>query len=306
MRISIVVPHTGSLATPTLIRDFAQAAEELGFDGLGVVDHLALLKNVSSLYDLGPQPVGIPEDNLKKTLTPLYECVSTMAYLAGLTRRVRICTGVLVLPLRNPLYNARQLATIDALSGGRIDIGIGVGWLKEEADALQMPWAERGARTDEHIQVMRTLWQSDAEYVGFKGRFYQFDEIDPRPHPQQRPIPIYIGGHSPAAKARAGRIGDGWITTLLDPQTQKAGMDEVRRAAQAAGRDPKALKWIAATDARYEKGGVKGADVFIERVLAYRELGITETRLRPMARSADDLMTLIRWLAKEALPQFRR
>jgi probable F420-dependent oxidoreductase len=306
MRISIVVPHTGSLATPALIRDFVQAAEELGFDGVGVVDHLALLKNVSSLYDLGPQPVGIPEDNLKKTLTPLYEIVSTMAYIAGLTKRVRISTGVLVLPLRNPLYNARQLATIDALSGGRIDLGIGVGWLKEEADALQMPWAERGARTDEHIQVMRTLWTSDAEYVGFRGRFYQFDEIDPRPHPQQRPIPIYVGGHSSAAKARAGRIGDGWITTLLDPATQQAGMDEVRRAAQAAGRDPQALRWIASTDARYEKGGVKGPEEFVKRVLAYRDLGVTETRLRPMARSGEDLMTLVRWLAKEALPQFRR
>ena len=168
-------------------------ADRLGFDDVWIGEHFSSMT----------EPITSP--------------LMFMAKAIPLTERVRLCTGVLVLPLRNPLYNARQLATIDALAGGRVDLGIGVGWLKEEADALQMPWAERGARTDEHIQVMRTLWQSDAEYVGFKGRFYQFDEIDPRPHPQQRPIPIYIGGHSPAAKARAGRIGDGWITTLLDP-----------------------------------------------------------------------------------------
>jgi probable F420-dependent oxidoreductase len=305
MRISVSLPHTGSLASPALIRDVAQTVEGLGFDGLGFVDHLALQPKVSSLYDLGPQPVGIPEHNLKKTLTPLYECISTLAYVAGVTKRVRLGTGVLVLPLRNPLYNARQIATIDALSGGRIDLGIGAGWLKEEAEALQMPWAERGARTDEHIQVLRTLWESDAEYVSFKGRFYEFNEIDPRPHPVQRRLPIFIGGHSPAAKARAGRIGDGWITTVLDPATQKAGMDEVRRAAQAAGRNPGALKWIAATDVRYEKGAVKGADELAKRVLAYRDLGISETRLRPMARSVEDFMTLVGWLAKESLPQVR-
>jgi probable F420-dependent oxidoreductase len=305
MRISVSLPHTGSLASPALIRDVAQTVEGLGFDGLGFVDHLALQPKVSSLYDLGPQPVGIPEHNLKKTLTPLYECISTLAYVAGVTKRVRLGTGVLVLPLRNPLYNARQIATIDALSGGRVDLGIGAGWLKEEAEALQMPWAERGARTDEHIQVLRTLWESDAEYVSFKGRFYEFNEIDPRPHPVQRRLPIFIGGHSPAAKARAGRIGDGWITTVLDPATQKAGMDEVRRAAQAAGRNPGALKWIAATDVRYEKGAVKGADELAKRVLAYRDLGISETRLRPMARSVEDFMTLVGWLAKEILPKVR-
>ena len=306
MRISLNVPHTGSLATPALIRDFAQAAEDLGFDGVGFVDHLALPKHVASLYDLGPQPVGIPEDNMKKSLTPLYECLATMAYVAGATERVRLGTGVLVLPLRNPLYNARQIATIDALSGGRIDLGIGAGWLKEEADAMQMPWAERGARTDEHIQVLRTLWESDAEYVSFKGRFYEFSEIDPRPHPNQRPLPILVGGHTPAAKRRAGRFGNGWISSDLDPDAQRAGMQEVREAAQAAGRDPGALRWTGSVHARHERGGVKSPEAILERLRAYRALGLTDTRVRPMARSVDELMTLIRWLGKEVLPEIRR
>jgi len=306
MRISLVLPHSGPTTSPALIRDFAQAAEELGFDGLGFIDHLALQPKVGSLYDLGPQPVGIPEDNLKKTLTPLYECVSTMAYVAGVTKRVRLGTGVLVLPLRNPLYNARQIATIDALSGGRVDLGIGAGWLKEEADAIQMPWAERGARTDEHIQVLRTLWESDAEYVSFKGRFYEFNEVDPKPHPVQRPLPILVGGHTPAAKRRAGRVGNGWISSHLDPDVQAAGMQEVRQAAKEAGRDPNALLWTGSTDARFERGGVKSAEAMFARVRAYRGLGVTEMRLRPMARSAEELMMLLRFLGTHALPEFRR
>lgn len=305
MRLSVVVPHSGPLASPVTIRDFAQAVEDLGFDGLGFIDHLALPKRVASLYDLGPQPTGIPEDNLKKTLTPLYECLATMAYVAGVTKRVRLGTGVLVLPLRNPLYNARQIATVDTLSGGRVDLGIGAGWLKEEAEALQMPWDERGARTDEHIQALRALWESDAEYVSFTGRFYAFHEIDPRPHPAQRPLPILVGGHSPAAKRRAGRVGNGWITSDLAPDVQRAGMQDVRRAARTAGRDSDALIWIASTHARFERGDVKTPDVLLERLRAYRDLGVTETRLRCMARSTDDLMTLLRWLAAVVLPQFR-
>jgi probable F420-dependent oxidoreductase len=306
MRITVNLPHHGPLASPAVIRDVAQAVEGLGFDGVGFVDHLALQPKVSSLYDLGPQPVGIPEDNLKKTLTPLYECLATMAYVAGVTRRVRLGTGVLVLPLRNPVYNARQIATIDALSGGRVDLGIGAGWLKEEADAIQMPWENRGARTDEHIQVLRTLWTSDAEYVSFKGRFYEFRDVDPRPHPAQRPVPILVGGHTPAAKRRAGRLGDGWISSNLEPDAQAAGMQDVRQAAVEAGRDPVKLIWIGSSDARYEKGGVKGGDALAERLRANRKLGLTETRLRAMARSVDDLMTLLQWLGRELLPEFKR
>lgn len=306
MRISINLPHHGPLASPAVIRDVAQAVEGHGFDGVGFVDHLALQPKVSSLYDLGPSPVGIPEDNLKKTLTPLYECLSTMAYVAGVTKRVRLGTGVLVLPLRNPLYNARQIATIDALSGGRVDLGIGAGWLKEEAEAIQMPWEQRGARTDEHIQVLRTLWMSDAEYVSFKGRFYEFNEVDPKPHPAQRPVPILVGGHTPAAKRRAGRLGDGWISSHLEPDAQAAGMKEVRQAATEAGRDPAKLIWIGSADARFDKGGLKGADALMERLRANSKLGLHETRLAAKARSVDDLMALLQILGRDVLPEFKR
>jgi len=304
MRLTIFLPHGGPLTTPQLIRDFSLKVEDLGFGGLGFFDHVALPRSVSSQYTLGPENVPIPDDNLKKTLTPFYECVATMAYVAGLTRRVRLTTGVLVLPLRNPVYNARQLATIDMLSGGRLALGVGVGWLKEEADMMQMPWDRRGARTEEHIALMRTLWQSDAPYVSFDGEFYRFEEIDPAPHPAQRPLPILIGGHAAVALKRAGRIGDGWISANLPVDRQEAGMADVRAAATAAGRDADLLTWNTLTDARFDKGEVKQPDALMDVLTGYRDLGVTETCIRAMGRTREDIFVLLDWLAANILPHF--
>jgi probable F420-dependent oxidoreductase len=305
VKFSVNIPHTGPLATPSAIRDTAQAAEDLGYDAIMVVDHLALQPQVASQYDLGPEPVGIPDGNLRKTLSPLYECLSTLSFLAGATRRVRLGTGICVLPLRNPLYNARQIASIDALSGGRVDLGIGAGWLREEAEALQMPWEERGARTDEHIRLMRALWESKQDYVSFQGKYYRFDDVDPQPQPAQKPLPIYVGGHTPAAKRRAGQLGDGWITSQLDPAVQKAGMEEVRAAARAAGRDPNHLQWCASVDPRWDKGEVKRPAELKARIAAYAELGIGKLHFVCHARSLEDYTRLMQWLAKEVMPEFR-
>lgn len=306
MKFSVNIPHSGPLSSPAAIRDVAQAAEDLGFDGVTVIDHLALQPSVGSLYDLGPKPVGIPENNLKKTLTPLYECLITMTYVAAITKRVRLGSGICVLPLRNPLYNARQIATIDALSGGRVDLGIGAGWLKEEAEALQMPWDQRGARTEEHIALLRTLWESKDEYVSFAGKFYRFDLVDPQPQPAQKRLPILIGGHSPAAKLRAGRIGDGWISAHLDPAAQKTGMEDVRAAAAAAGRDPAQLQWFTSVDARFDAGQVKRPEDLVATVKAYQQLGVHSSQLSCHSRSMADRMLLLQWLAREILPQFQR
>ncbi|MBV9995592.1 MAG: TIGR03619 family F420-dependent LLM class oxidoreductase [Caulobacteraceae bacterium] len=302
MLLGVTLPHHGPLASPEAVRETALGAEALGFDVLGTADHVAMPRKVASLYDLGPSPVAIPEGNLTRTLTPLYEILATMAYAAGLTTRVRLSTGVLVLPLRNPIYNARQIATIDAYSGGRVDLGIGAGWLKEEAEAMQLPWDERGVRTEEHIGVLRTLWTASEPYVSYNGRFYHFDEIDPAPFPAQRPVPILVGGHSPAAKRRAGRIGNGWMTTGLPAEAQAAGMEDVSKAAEAAGRDPQGLLWHGAATARYESGAPKAPDSILGLVRAYRELGVQSMVLQCQARSLADRMTLLEWLAREALP----
>jgi hypothetical protein len=168
-----------------------------------------------------------------------------------------------------------------------------------------MPWDQRGARTEEHIALMRTLWESKDDYVSFSGNFYRFDQVDPQPQPAQKRLPILIGGHTPAAKSRAGRIGDGWITSHLDAATQKAGMDEVRAAAAAAGRDPSQLKWFGSTDARFDGGQVKRPEELIATVKAYQELGVHSLNFSCQTRSMADRMSLIQWLAKEIVPQFQ-
>lgn len=305
MRLTVNIPQFGKLASPVLIRDVAQMIEDLGFDGVAFGDHLAVPRVVRSKYVLGSEPMPIPDGSLKAQLAPFYECLSTMAFVAGMTRRVRLQSGVLVLPLRDPVYNARQIATIDALSGGRIDLGVGPGWMQEEADAVNMPWAQRGARTDEHIRVLRTLWESDDEYVSFNGRYYHFDEIDPSPHPHQRPLPIYIGGHTKVAKRRAGLLGDGWITWLLPADEQASGMAEIREVALAAGRDPENFAWIASIAPRYANSEVEASSAMFEQIDAYRKVGVTEMRVKPRARSADDMMSLIRWIGDEVRPYVR-
>lgn len=304
MRISTNIPHFGPLASPESIREIAHAAEALGFHGVSVADHLALPRSVSSQYDLGAQPVGIPEHNMKKTLSPLYECLTTLTYLAGITHKLRLMTGVCVLLLRNPIYNARQIATIDALSGGRVDLGIGAGWLKEEADAMQLPWDRRGERTDEHIALLRAMWESKDEYLSFHGQFYRFEEIDPFPQPVQHPLPILVGGHTPAARRRAGRLGNGWITSQLDPSEQARGMDDVRAAAVEAGRDPAQLQWFGSADARYDQGQVKRPHELIGRLRAYQSVGMHDVQLVCTTRSLRDRISLLEWLAKEILPGF--
>lgn len=135
-----------------------------------------------------------------------------LAWVAGLTSTIGLGTSVSALPLRNPVLNARQLATLDACSTGRLVYGVGIGWLREEATAMGMPWDQRAARCEEHLAVLRTLWCSPEPYVEFHGKFFDFAPMDPRPHPAQRPIPILIGGHSTAALVRAVRIGHGWIS----------------------------------------------------------------------------------------------
>ena len=135
-----------------------------------------------------------------------------MAAMAAVTTRLRFMTGVIILPLRNPMVLAKQVATLDHMSGGRIELGIGVGWLKEEFEALGIPFEKRGARSDEYIAVMRKLWAEDG--VSFDGQFVKFDEVSSNPKPVGGSVPIVIGGHSEAAAKRAGRLGDGFFPSI--------------------------------------------------------------------------------------------
>lgn len=228
----------GKVVRTAQLRDFAVHAEEVGFDTIWVPDHVVMPVAYSSTYPYQPfEPDGefrpYPFDEV-----PFPESLTTLAYLAGATDRMRLGAGVVILPERNPVLFAKQLATLDSLSGGRLEMGVGIGWLREEYDALGVPWANRGRRMDEYIAAMRLLWQPGT--AAFHGTFVDFDELhcDPKPV-RSAGVPLIIGGHSSAAATRAGRLGDGFMPSPRGGAGDTGPLvAEMRAAADAAGRNP--------------------------------------------------------------------
>lgn len=213
----------------------ATAAEAAGFESLVVIEHVVWPTSYTSRYPYSPtgRLPGGPETKLPDPLI-------WMAFALAATTRLRCLTGILILPQRNPVVLAKELATLDDMSGGRLDLGIGVGWLKEEFDALGVPFAGRGARTDEYIQAMRALWAKDN--ASFNGRFVAFDGMSCNPKPVSGRVPIHIGGHSEAAARRAATLGDGFFPATGSSVDIAPLIEFMRRAAAEAGRDPASIE----------------------------------------------------------------
>jgi probable F420-dependent oxidoreductase len=271
MRIGVRIPHTGPHASPELVREWCGVAEVLGFATLWGVDHVVMPRHSRSLYDLGRQPVPIGEDAVSHLLSPNFEVVATLAFVAAVTRRIKLATSVQVLTIRNPVLNARQLATVDRFSDGRLLCGVGAGWLKEEADAMGLPWDRRGERLDESIALLRALWSERGPHVEFHGEFWDVAPMDPEPRPVQQPIPIIVGGHSDAAIDRAARLGDGWVAAPMYAERLGGFLPALHEAARRHGRDPGSL-------AVY--GACAGADPSLALVRQYEALGIRELQLQ--------------------------
>ncbi len=271
MDIGVGIPHTGAHASPEYVREWCTTAEELGFSSLWAVDHVIMPQHTESKYVLPRKPATIGDDAVSALLSPNFEAVTTLAYVAALTNRIRIGMSVEVLTIRNAVLNARQLATIDRYSGGRLLCGVGVGWLKEEADAMGMPWDRRGARADEHIALLRAIWTEPGQHVAFHGEFWDVPPMDPEPRPVQQPIPILIGGHSPAAIDRAARLGDGWITAGMSSGRLAELLPLLRAAAARYNRDP-------ATIAIYCGGG--RADTPPDELRRYQDLGVRDLHIQ--------------------------
>ncbi len=211
----------------------AEAAEEAGFESMWTVEHTVVPGGYGSTYPYaaGGKMAG-GEDAI-----PLPDPLIWMAFVAAATKRINLATGIMILPQHNPVVVAKQVATLDHLSRGRVLLGIGVGWLKEEFEALGVPFEDRGRRTDEYIGVLRELW--GAEKPTFDGEFVQFKDAYCRPQPVKGHVPIIVGGHSPAAARRAGRLGDGFFPARGAP----ADLFELaRQAARDTGRDPAAIE----------------------------------------------------------------
>lgn len=233
MKFGLRYCNTGRYVDPSLTVELAQAGEEAGFDSAWSVEHTVVPQGYASVYPYA-QGGRMPG---KESEFVLPDPLIWMAYVASATTRIKLGTAILILPQHNPVHVAKQVATIDYLSGGRVLLGVGVGWLKEEFDALGVPFDGRGRRADEYIAVMRELWSSDSPT--FHGEFVDFDGAHCQPQPVKRSVPIIIGGDSKPAARRAGRLGDGYFPAR---GTQLELLQLARDTARAHGRDPDALE----------------------------------------------------------------
>lgn len=236
-RFAVIAPVVaGVTADPVWMTAFAQHVEECGFESIVVVEHTVLVTQYSSVYPYDTSGrVEIPAD------CPVPDPLDLLAFLAGQTTRLGLATGVLVLPNHHPVVLAKRIATIDALSGGRLRLGVGMGWLREELEACGAPFDERGRRADEQIDVLRLLWADHPEGASHHGEFFEFDDVTCHPKPVGR-VPIHIGGHSRAAARRAGRRGDGFQPLGVGGDALADLVGLMREEARRAERDPDALE----------------------------------------------------------------
>ncbi|MHB8669497.1 MAG: LLM class F420-dependent oxidoreductase [Acidimicrobiales bacterium] len=230
MDIGVFVPLGAFNANPDFFRALGPAVEERGFESIWAAEHVVLFDDYESKYPYSPDgkfPGGGD--------TGLVEPLTALTYLAALTDRIRLGTGICLVPQRNPVYTAKQVADLDRLSNGRVDFGIGIGWLKEEFDVLNVPFAKRGRRTDEYLQVMTALWTEETS--SFAGELYRLSPCRLYPKPVQAPHPpIHVGGESDAALRRAARFGQGWFSFNRLPGDLPAPLGSLDRHLAALGR----------------------------------------------------------------------
>jgi len=244
MKVGIAFANILNFGTPDGSIQFAQAAEKAGVESLWTVEHVIYPSSYDSQYPYDPsgQMAMAPDTDLTDPLIWL-------TWLAANTSSIRLGTGIIILPERNPLVLAKQVGTLDSFSGGRVELGIGVGWLKEEFEALGVPWERRGARTDEYVAVMRELWGGNE--VSFDGEFVSFDRVSSNPKPVNGSVPITIGGHSDSAARRAGRIGNGFFPGKGDLEHM---LGLVRESAEKHGRDASEI------EVTWGSGEIMGSD----------------------------------------------
>jgi probable F420-dependent oxidoreductase len=215
--------------------EICRRAEAAGFESLWGGEHVIIPDSIASKYPYTPDgKVPVEAD------TPIPDPLMWLAFAAAAAPSLRLGTCILIVPQRNPLILAKELATLDQLSGGRVELGLGVGWLKEEFEALGVPWERRGARNDEYIEAMRALWSGP--HAEYHGKFVDFEPVTCSPRPVNGSIPVIVGGDTDAAIARAVRLADGYFPGEGDAERLGALLGRLRAAAEEAGRDPASIE----------------------------------------------------------------
>src|SRR5262245_24784237 len=296
----------------------AEAAERLGFGFLSVNDHVVVPRGIASKY-----PYSGDHKWAGASVGECLDLIATLAFLAGRTERLKLLSSVMVVPQREPVLTAKMLATVDVLSRGRLIVGCGVGWLKEEFEALRAPpFAERGRVTDEFIDAFKVLWTEESP--AFQGAHASFDNLIFAPKPACKPHPpIWIGGESPVALKRVVRAGDAWYPASNNPQhrldtTERvaAGVRELVRTAEAAGRDPASIdvaflvlwpvSWTAQDAADRERRLLTGgAELMLADIAALAAAGVRHLCLTFQTPSLAETLERMQRFAEEVMPRVR-
>jgi probable F420-dependent oxidoreductase len=238
MEVGVVLPSAGPKCSPDNVATVARWAEAMGYHSVWVTDHVILPEQVDSRYpyrshgrwDYPPE-------------TPWLDPLLALCWAAQAAPSLTVGTSVYVAPLRHPTLLAKQVSTLDALTGGRVMLGIGAGWMREEFDLMDVSYANRGKRLEEMVELMRTLWTG--ETVEFEGRYYHVERAQMHPAPGSRRIPIVWGGHSDVSIRRAATLGEGWHPTQIPLEELRAGVRRLREACRDAGRSPESLLVVA-------------------------------------------------------------
>jgi len=272
MKFGLMFANAGPLGTVDMTVGVAQLAEELGFESLWAVEHVVVPSGYQSEYPYSPNGRMPGGEDLA-----LPDPLIWLSFVAGVTTRIRLGTGILVLPQRNPLVLAKELATLDALSRGRMELGVGVGWLREEFEALGVPFEKRGARTDEYIDVLRRVWTEPE--TSYDGEFTRFAPVKSYPKPaREGGIPIHIGGHSEASARRAGRLGDGYFPGRGEPELLHL-LEVMRTSARDAGRDPDTIEVTG------------GGALDLDGIKRLEEIGLSRVIVPPLGFDLETLKT---------------
>lgn len=279
MKFAIAFANTVTFTTGAGATSLAKAAEANGFESLWTVEHILYPEGYESTYPYAPDGKMPGSGD-----SPIPDPLIWLAFAAAATTELKLATGISLLPERHPVTYAKEVATLDSMSDGRLMLGIGIGWLREEFEALDIPWEGRTRRTEEYADVMRTLWSGDG--VSYEGEFVNFENISSNPKPANGTVPIHIGGHSRAAAERAGRMGDGFFPGKGDVAEL---LEIARQTAADHGRDPAGLDMTASHPgifgedpaAAVEEAASWGVDRLV--VPAFLFLGDTEAKMAAFA-----------------------
>jgi probable F420-dependent oxidoreductase len=285
MKIGFFAVGIGPGADPEIVALTARTAEQCGFHSLWAPEHVVLIDRYASQYPYSKDG-KLPMPTTVDILDPF----AALTFAAALTKTIRLGTGICLIPERNPVVTAKEVASLDKLSGGRFDLGVGVGWLAEEFTAVGVPWERRAERTREYLKAMKLLWTEDEPE--FKGEFCSFPKVRMYPKPVQKPYPpIIFGGESTPALKRIAEVGDGWFGVNVSVEDAQTKIGRIYQYAQAAGRDPGKLHFAVSPGL--------GLPVEMDMIQRYRDAGVHQVIVGAIPRDPKEITGEIERLAEK-------